>query len=417
MRRKGRDFIKNLKIILFSCAVAVLASGAAAVNYEASSLPDSITVSGSREVNIASKPYIELVTSKSEWTAASTVDTSYSVTAMLFGMMPIKTIEVTRVSSEYVELSGQPVGIMLYSDGLVVSGLSPVQTQQGMVNPGEQCGLCPGDIIKEIDGKRPESAIDMMEAVEESDGAPIKLTAVHSDGSTETLSLHPAYSTDEGTWRAGIWIKERSSGLGMLTFITTDTSSFGGLGHAICDADTGHQIHINGGDLMSAILTGVIPGSKGIPGELVGSLGDKVLGAVSINCESGVYGQYLSGSSGMMYARVAMKQELKEGRAQMLTTLPGDESPQLYDVVVEQINYDPAAPTRNLIIRVDDDRIIQRTGGIVQGMSGSPIIQDGAFVAALTHVFVNDPSMGYGIFAENMLQFVKDDTDSSSSAA
>lgn len=404
--------------MLFSCAVAMLASGAAAVGSVAASLPDSIYVTGTNEVAIASRPYIELVVPDSEAADASTpADSTYSVTAMLLGIMPIKTIEVTRISPEYVELSGQPVGIMLYSDGLVVSGISPVDTAGGSVSPGELCGIAPGDVISEINGQKASSANDMMDAVAQSGGKALELTVIKAGGTTEHLQLVPVYSKQESTWRAGIWIKESSSGLGMLTFITTDTSSFGGLGHAICDADTGSLVHIHGGDLMTAQLTGVIPGSKGIPGELIGNLGSQKLGSVSINCESGVYGHYMADSSSPTVARVAMKQELREGPAQMLTTLPGDSSPQLYSVMIEQINYDASAPTRNLIVRVNDQRIIDQTGGIVQGMSGSPIIQNGSFVAALTHVFVNDPLMGYGIFAENMLQFVNNGDISTSNVA
>jgi len=381
-------------------------------------LPDSIFVTGKREVRIASKPYIDLIIPEDEAARASTeVNSTYSVTAALFGIMPIKTIEVTRVSPEYVELSGQPVGIMLYSDGLVVAGLSPVETRSGRINPGELCGLRAGDTFQSIDGVTMDSAQDMLLAVEQCEGRDLELSVTHPDGASEKLTLKPAYSEADGMWHAGIWIKESSSGLGMLTFVTADTSSFGGLGHAICDMESGALISSHGGDLMTAQLTGVVPGAKGIPGELIGNLGKEKLGAVSINCDSGVYGHYIADSSTMTVARVAMKQELREGRAQMLTTLPGDSSPQLYDVVIEQINYDPSAPTRNLIVRVTDRRVLERTGGIVQGMSGSPIIQDGAFVAALTHVFVNDPAMGYGIFAENMLRFVNEQQISTTEAA
>jgi len=404
-----------------TCVVTILAGGAAAISSEAADLPDSISVTGSRQVSIASKPYIELVAPDDEATgAAVTVDSSYTVTAMLHGVLPIKSIEVTRISQEYVELSGRPVGIMLYSDGLVVAGLSPVSTDSGMVNPGQLCGLQPGDVIRTINGDHMQTAEQMLHTIESSNGQALQLEILRSDGdstASSSLTLQPVYSSDDNSWRGGIWIKETSSGLGMLTFVTTDTASFGGLGHAICDADTGTLVQIYGGDLMSANLTGVNPGSKGLPGELIGSLGGEKLGAVTVNCESGVYGQYLADTGGMTIARVAMKQELHEGHAMILTTLPGEKSPRLFDAVIEQINYDAEAPTRNLIVRVTDPELINCSGGIVQGMSGSPILQDGAFVAALTHVFVNDPTMGYGIFAENMLRFAEMSQDSTEDAA
>ncbi len=413
--------IKSIKIIIMTCVVTLFATGTAIIGYEASALPDSINVTGARQVSIASRPHINLVAPDEETTNASvTVDSSYTVTAMLHGVLPIKSIEVTRISPEYVELSGQPVGIMLYSDGLVVAGLSPVSTAKGYISPGQQCGLIPGDVIKAINGQRQQSARQMLETIEASCGTPVDLYIQREEGSairTLTLTLQPVYSNDENAWRGGIWIKETSSGLGMLSFVTTDTFAFGGLGHAICDADTGALVQIYGGDLMSAELTGVKPGSKGLPGELIGSLGSEKLGAVSVNCESGVYGQYLADTHGMITARVAMKQELREGHAQILTTLPGENTPRFFDAVIEQINYDVSAPTRNIIVRVTDQELLDAAGGIVQGMSGSPILQDGAFVAALTHVFVNDPAMGYGIFAENMLKFADINHNSTEGAA
>ncbi len=415
--RKDVINIKNLKIAVFSCVVAALTSGAAAVNLEASSLPDSIFVTGTREASIASKPYIDLVcTDEAVADTAVSVDSTYPVAALLFGLVPLKTIEVTRTGTEYVELSGQPVGIMLYSDGLVIAGLSPVDTRNGFVNPGEECGLRPGDVINSINGKKACCADDILTAVDNSEGRPLDLSVTRCGKEKKTVQLKPVFSESDGMWHAGLWIKESSSGLGMLTFVTSD-SSFGGLGHAICDNETGALVQIYGGDLMSAELTGVTPGSKGLPGELIGSLGQSRLGTVAVNCDSGVYGQYLAPTDDMTVARVAMKQELQEGKAKMLTTLPGDDKPCLYDVMIEQINYDASAPTRNLIIRVTDPRVIERTGGIVQGMSGSPVIQNGAFVAALTHVFVNDPSMGYGIFAENMIRFTNDKENSTTIAA
>jgi len=406
LRRKGSEHaIRNLKFAFLTFAAALLAMGATAIDCEASSLPDSIYVTGTRDISIASKPYIKLVTPDDQAADASTkADSSYTVTAKLHGLLPIKNIEVTRIKPEYVELSGQPVGILLYSDGLVVAGLSPVETSRGSINPGEQCGLRPGDIIKEINGTRPEDSQDMLNAVEISDGKPISLKVLHSNNTVETVSLQPVYSISDSVWRAGIWIKETSSGLGMLTFVTVDSDTFGGLGHAICDAESGAQIQIYGGDLMSAELTGVVPGSKGIPGELIGNLGTEKLGTVDVNCELGVFGHYTSDNTDMRLTRVAMKQELREGYAQILTTLPGDTHPGLYDAYIEHINYDPSAPTRNMIIRVDDQRVLNKTGGIVQGMSGSPIIQNGELVGAVTHVLVNDPTKGYAIFAENMLE-------------
>lgn len=403
---------------MFVCVLSVFASGAVAVAAEASNIPDHIYVTGERAPQIASKPYISISVEEGQAAAAArSINCDYCATAELFGILPLKTIKITQSKSEYVELCGTPVGVRLFSDGIVVAGLSDVVTTKGVVNPGKSSSLKVGDIIKEIDGEKAEQVYDMLSAVENSNGEKITLLVQRKSGKKETLTLTPALSLDDGCYRAGIWIKETSSGIGMLTFVTIDHQRFGGLGHAICDSETGGAVAISGGELLGVELAGVVPGAKGSPGELIGTLADEKLGDVTKNCKMGVYGMMLDGVETEKVYRVAMKQELKEGAAQMLTTLPGEDEADYYNVVIEKINYDTSEPTKNLIIKVTDERLLNATGGIVQGMSGSPIIQSGAFVAAVTHVFVNNPAMGYAIFAQNMLECADVGDNSTNSAA
>jgi len=411
LRQKGSEqAIKSIKMIIMTCVVTILAGGAAAISSEAADLPDSISVTGSRQVSIASKPYIELVAPDDEATgAAVTVDSSYTVTAMLHGVLPIKSIEVTRISQEYVELSGRPVGIMLYSDGLVVAGLSPVSTDSGMVNPGQLCGLQPGDVIRTINGDHMQTAEQMLHTIESSNGQALQLEILRSDGdstASSSLTLQPVYSSDDNSWRGGIWIKETSSGLGMLTFVTTDTSSFGGLGHAICDVDTGEMMPLSSGEAVDVTITGVNRGSSGFPGELKGSFSsNKVIGELNKNDKTGIYGSCITSPAQHKPVPIATRTELHPGEAQIYCTVSGS-TPQSYDVMIEKVSLTDSGSTKNMVIRITDPDLLQVTGGIVQGMSGSPIIQDGKLVGAVTHVFVNDPTRGYGIFIENMLEAV-----------
>ena len=187
-----------------------------------------------------------------------------------------------------------------------------------------------------------------------------------------------------------------------MTFYNTRTSCFAGLGHAVCDVDTGAILDIKSGEIVPAKITGVYKGVSGSPGELCGIFStDKAIGKIICNNENGVYGK-MNGKIDGEEIPVAFKQEIEAGKAQILTTING-EKPQYYDVEIVKINLNSSSVQKNMVIKITDEQLIESTGGIVQGMSGSPIIQNGMLVGAVTHVFVNDPTKGYAIFAENML--------------
>ena len=207
----------------------------------------------------------------------------------------------------------------------------------------------------------------------------------------------------DGNFRAGVWVRDSSAGVGTLTFVDNTTGMFGGLGHSISDTDTGESIVLRSGEIVPVEIIGYEPGQVGDPGQLKGRFASQIaVGTVLGNDATGVYGtvRTLLGGQDMT---VAQSQEVEEGPAQILTTIEGTE-PQLYEVEIEQVTLSRQDPNRNLVLRVTDPDLLATTGGIVQGMSGSPIIQNGRLVGAVTHVLVNDPTRGYGIFAENMLK-------------
>lgn len=367
------------------------------------SLPDSISVSEESQMHIESIPYVSIEADDDDAVAASaSVGTGYRAQVKLLGIIPIKNIDVKVVDERQVVLCGTPFGIKIWTKGVVVIGTNRIDTLSGSVNPGEDAGICVGDIIECVNGVEVKTTDDLTKFIEKSQGSAVTLTIVR-EGKRSSVSLTPSYSQTDGVYRAGLWVRDSTAGIGILTYIDPGTGYFGGLGHAICDSSSGVVLPVGNGSICDVSLTGVQKGVSGTPGELTGFLGEKSLGRLIRNDETGVYGIYDMPYPTQDTVSVAMKQQVKKGRAQMLTTLPGKTEPELYDVEIEKINYDDNVPTRNMVIKVTDERLLDITGGIVQGMSGSPLIQDGKLIGAVTHVFVNDPTKGYGIFIENML--------------
>ena len=221
---------------------------------------------------------------------------------------------------------------------------------------------------------------------------------------TFSVEVTAVKSVSEERYKLGAWVRDSSAGIGTLTFYDPGSGIFGGLGHAVCDIDTGEILPLQSGEVVPVNISGVVRGEVGEPGELRGSFAKgSVLGTLAQNGETGVYGQMRGFLTNQEAMSVAMKQEVHTGSAQIITTIDSG-GYQYYDVQIEKVHFNDGSPTRNLIVRITDETLLEKTGGIVQGMSGSPIIQDGKLVGAVTHVFVNDPTRGYGIFAENMLK-------------
>lgn len=207
-------------------------------------------------------------------------------------------------------------------------------------------------------------------------------------------------------YKLGLWVRDSSAGIGTMTFYDPTTQVFGGLGHAITDVDTGEILPLGSGEIVSVDIEGAVKGQGGQPGELRGSFHTyDTIGSLEENRETGVFGVLTTPPEGGLLLPVALRQEVHTGPAQIYTTIDG-RTPQLFDIEIERVNLTDANPTRNMVIRITDPELLTATGGIVQGQSGSPIVQDGRLVGAVTHVFINDPSRGYGIFAENMIETV-----------
>ncbi len=320
--------------------------------------------------------------------------------AKLFNLIPIKNVVVKKYKKMYVTPCGTPFGVKFLTDGVMVVDTQEVKTFQGTKNPSKEAGLKKGDVIEFVNEEKISSNADLKDIVLKNSGEEIKLKYNRNFKHYET-TLTPALSLKEKKWITGLWVRDSSAGIGTTTFCTEE-GIFGGLGHAVCDVDTGEKLPLGSGELVKASIEGVRKGFCGSPGELCGVFTkNETIGNVQINDERGLYGKLYKPISPHKPVMIGFKQDAKVGKAEIFCTVEG-EKPKKYDVLIESI--DKRSKSRNLVVRIVDEELLNKTGGIVQGMSGSPIIQDGKFIGAVTHVFLNDSKRGYGIFAETMLE-------------
>ncbi len=321
----------------------------------------------------------------------------------LFGIFPIKTVNVRATEEICVVPGGIPFGIKMISDGVMVTAVSGINCNGKIISPARECGIKTADVIVRINGEVMRSNADVVAAVSKSGGREVKVTLRRESGKTEQIQIQPVLDPSDQCYKIGVWVRDSSAGIGTVTFYDPQTGFFGGLGHAVCDSDTGSPLALLQGEIVSAEIDGVTKGKNGAPGRLNGHFTSfSEAGKILRNDDTGVYGT-LSRVKVMSQAiPVAFKQNVKTGKATILTTISGS-SPKEYEIEIEKICFSNERMTKNMVIRVTDERLLSEAGGIVQGMSGSPIIQDGNLVGAVTHVFVNDSTRGYAIFAENML--------------
>jgi len=327
---------------------------------------------------------------------------SYEGEIKLLNIIPIKSVTVSVIPEQKVIPCGTPFGIKIYADGVVIIGISEVPTSHGAVSPAALCGLQKGDIITYINGTKIKTNSELEKMIENSSGKEISISVKRKNKEFKT-TLKPQISTDDEKYHAGIWVRDSCAGIGILTFKNSSNNSFAGLGHGICDTDTHEIMPLYTGNIVEASILDIQKGSCGSPGELKGSfLNSESIGTIYSNSDMGIYGALTEDPRSEKAIKVATKQNVKKGPAKLLTTINGTE-PDYYDINIDSVNYNKNIPTQNIRISVNDERLLKETGGIVQGMSGSPIIQNGELVGAITHVLINNPKKGYAIFAETML--------------
>ena len=307
--------------------------------------------------------------------------------------------EITENQYEKVYLGGYPVGLKLYADGVIVVGTESVDTSTGEVNPAAVAGLKTGDIIKTINGEKVNTNYEVSRFIEKSQGEDLQFEVLRGNEMLN-ITFKGAFSVSESKYKAGLWIRDSSAGIGTVTFCRTD-GYFASLGHAVCDIDTKEVLPISQGECTNVNITGIQKGSGATTGEIWGVLEQEDTGEVIYNGNLGVYGKFDDVSQGQLY-EIATPDEVKTGKATVYTTV---ENGILTEFEVEIISIDKnSEENKNLILKVRDKVLIEKTGGIIQGMSGSPIVQNNKIIGAVTHVFLNDPTGGYGIFASTMCE-------------
>lgn len=310
-------------------------------------------------------------------------------------------------SSDYKNLKlhvgGMPFGIKFMTDGVIIVGFHPVQSREGITTPSESAGLRMGDIILKINDTPVTSAAELSRLIEESRGNSLKV--LYSRGGTDHQThLTPAYSDSEGRYSTGIYVRDSGAGIGTVTFICPKTCAFAGLGHGVCDGDSGELIPMQRGSVVDVTIQGVTRGLAGAPGEVKGSFASGKIGSLLGNSHCGVWGVLASLPKTCPQSEpipVGLRDEIKEGNATIWCTLEGN-VPKEYSIRISEIQRDSTS-NKCFTVKITDEALLSQSGGIVQGMSGSPIIQNGKLVGAVTHVLINDPTTGYGIFIENML--------------
>ncbi len=295
-------------------------------------------------------------------------------------------------------LGGMPFGVKLHTKGVFIVGVCEVENEAGRQNPAYDAGLRQKDVILSVNQNTVNTVNEVTHAITESNGTPIQFTVQRGE-ETKSFSVTPVRDRD-GQYRCGLWIRDHTAGIGTVTFILPSTKAFAGLGHGICDGDTGELLPLLRGIISDVSITGIQKGSAGHPGELKGYFQGQKTGSLLGNTKEGVFGVFSDIDTTRPLVPIASSDQVKEGDATLYCTLQ-DGVIQGYSVRISKIK--TGSTTKNFVVEVTDPALLEATGGIVQGMSGSPILQDGKLIGAVTHVLINDPQKGYGIFIENML--------------
>ncbi|MCX7772276.1 MAG: SpoIVB peptidase [Clostridia bacterium] len=326
---------------------------------------------------------------------------------LMFGVIPVKTVQVRSIDSQQVVACGRPIGIKLKTNGIIVINISGVILDDGSrVSPAETAGLLTGDILYKAGGKNLSKIRDLLDVVENSKGNPIAISYKRQNV-LYTTSITPIKSGEDQQYRIGIWVRDSSAGIGTLTYIDPSNKVYGALGHGINDIDTGALLQVGSGQLMRSNIEGIKRGLKGSPGELEGEFLDnpKIVGNIEMNTDYGVFGRFDIDPIKEKWGRlvpIGSHSLVHIGRATILACIR-DNIVEEYEIEIQRIAKTDLTSTKNMVIRITDKRLLNSTGGIVQGMSGSPILQDGRLIGAVTHVFINDPVRGYGVFIESMI--------------
>lgn len=338
---------------------------------------------------------------------------AFLVTIVTNQSLPCAEAAPVEVTGQTVYVGGTPIGIKLKSKGLVVIGRNDVLTENGLVNTIENSKLAKGDMIVAVEGNPVQTAQEFTDLVNRAEyqGKELQVTIMRGKRELDT-TINPALDMVTKEYRVGLWVKEDTLGIGTLTYVENESLRFGCLGHSVIDSDTKELVPITGGEAYECTITGVVKGMRGKAGELKGAFinTSNPIGVINDNNMFGIFGKMQEVVRNELYphpVEVLSNHSIKPGKASIVTTVYGD-TPKEYQIEIVKVNNRQRAGDKSMVIRITDPTLLDATGGIVQGMSGSPILQDGKLCGAITHVFINDPTRGYAVFAEWMLNTAKD---------
>lgn len=320
----------------------------------------------------------------------------------LFGIIPVKEVTVTEKVEQKVMVSGEVFGIKLYTDGVIVVGIQEVQTDSGKKSPSGSAGIEVGDIIVAIDGENVYTSDQVQSILGANNGGSFEVKIKRGERYRD-YTVTPVYCEREGCYKAGMWVRDSTAGIGTITFYNKQSGIFAALGHQINDIDTKEIMPMLDGEAVKATVSKIEKSTRGTTGSLECDFTNQTLGKLLSNTDCGIYGAYAEISECAKEYPVAAIQEVKKGKATLISTVEKGQ-PKKYEIEITHIGFNENNREKNMIVKVTDKDLIDKTGGIVQGMSGSPIIQNGKLVGALTHVIVGNPQKGYAVFAQTMAE-------------
>lgn len=376
-------------------------------------IPNSLILFENEELNIKSiwgmkiEETIEVGANISKSNVSGSEQKKYNVS--LLGVN-LKTIKANVIETTKVVPLGNLVGLKLYTQGVLVVGLSEIKGEDNKIyKPYEEAGIEQGDSITKINSNEVNSTQELLACVSKCKGKTINIEYV-KDGNILETQITPV-KTSENTYKLGIWVRDAEAGIGTITFLDKQTNTFAALGHGIQDIDTEELVEISSGEFVTADILNIEKGEKENPGRIEGSITDGVkIGEIYTNTDFGVYGKAINLNSldiqNIEEIEVASRSEIKVGKASIICNLENGKR-QEYEVEIQKIYINNNENNKSMVVKITDEKLLEKTGGIIQGMSGSPIIQNGKLIGALTHVLVSDPSKGYGVFADLMVSKMK----------
>lgn len=396
-------FIKRFFLILFLLIILIYVTNI-------TSIPDSIILFQNEELNLGTiigvnldeeNPNYQVVQTSSSVQNTDAVEKK-KVAVKLFNLINVKEIEVNRVPNTTVIPLGNLIGLKLYTSGVLVIGMTEIEGKK----PYENSGIEEGDMIVEVNNKEVTCTAELISTVNEAKGEDLNIKYVR-DGVEYVANIEPI-RTEKNEYKLGLWVRDGAAGIGTMTYYEPQTGKFAALGHGIIDIDTEDLINISSGELVSSRIASIVKGEEGSPGEIKGSISSGyTIGEINSNTGFGIYGNVKDTSrlniNSNNELEVANRDEIKTGKATILLNLESEVRKE-YEIEITKIFRNNNVNNKSMLIKVTDEKLLELTGGIIQGMSGAPIIQNGKFVGAVTHVLVNDPTSGYAVFGDLMIK-------------